>query len=193
MADNRLNKVKFASRLKEARTISGKKLKEVGEDIGVTPQCISKYEKGIIVPSAETLLLLAEEYKVSSDWLLKGTETARNENKELTTSDLFRFFADTLDEQFEISPRRIGAGLRPKPIYPDECEFAHLDDISSAMFSEFFTLWQNLIEARRSGALLEETYRVALDSLIDKYAYWVDHPEAKDEEMRLKEELNGIY
>lgn len=43
-------------------------------DTGIEQALLSKFERGIRVPPTETLLLLANYYNVSIDYILKRTE-----------------------------------------------------------------------------------------------------------------------
>jgi transcriptional regulator with XRE-family HTH domain len=44
------------------------------EQLGVSQSQLSKYERGLILPPAEVLLRVKQEFKVSVDWLLTGVE-----------------------------------------------------------------------------------------------------------------------
>ncbi|WP_195543648.1 helix-turn-helix domain-containing protein [Massiliimalia timonensis] len=59
--------------LAELRKDKGLTQKEVAEIIGVSPATISNYEIGIIYPSVENLIKLAELFDVNCDFLLERT------------------------------------------------------------------------------------------------------------------------
>jgi transcriptional regulator with XRE-family HTH domain len=44
------------------------------EQLGISQSQLSKYERGLILPPAEVLLRVKQEFKVSVDWLLTGVE-----------------------------------------------------------------------------------------------------------------------
>jgi transcriptional regulator with XRE-family HTH domain len=44
------------------------------EQLAISQSQLSKYERGLILPPAEVLLRLKQEFKVSVDWLLTGVE-----------------------------------------------------------------------------------------------------------------------
>ena len=47
---------------------------EFGKRIGMSFQHVSRYERGVITPSAEILIKLQARFHISIDWLLTGTE-----------------------------------------------------------------------------------------------------------------------
>lgn len=44
------------------------------EQLGISQSQLSKYERGLILPPAEVLLRVKQEFKVSVDWLLTGVK-----------------------------------------------------------------------------------------------------------------------
>ena len=56
-----LNTEKFGRRLAELRHKSGKKQREVAEELGVTPQAVSKWERGLSCPD----ILILDELSLS--------------------------------------------------------------------------------------------------------------------------------
>lgn len=65
--------VTLGERLKMARAMSGLALREVAERVGVSHTAISKYERGLNVPSSSVLLRLAEALGVKLDYLFRPT------------------------------------------------------------------------------------------------------------------------
>jgi DNA-binding XRE family transcriptional regulator len=66
----------FGKRLKALRLSRGISQREVGENLGVVPSTIGKYETmDNSFPSVEMLIKLSDFYNVSLDYLLKGAET----------------------------------------------------------------------------------------------------------------------
>ena len=59
----------FSERLKELRKESGVSQCFLAEHVGVTQQCISSWEKDKIEPTLSNLVLLAEVFNVSIDYL----------------------------------------------------------------------------------------------------------------------------
>jgi len=44
------------------------------EQLGISQSQLSKYERGLMLPPAEVLLRVKQEFKVSVDWLLTGVK-----------------------------------------------------------------------------------------------------------------------
>jgi len=65
--------VTLGERLKMARAMSGLALRDVAEKAGVSHMAISKYERGLDVPSSPVLLRLAEALGVKLDYLFRAT------------------------------------------------------------------------------------------------------------------------
>ncbi len=57
--------------LREERKIS---CRQLGKDIGLSASTLSHYETGISTPSVESMLLIAEYFHVSIDYLLGRSE-----------------------------------------------------------------------------------------------------------------------
>lgn len=47
---------------------------EFAERLGISQSQLSKYERGVVAPPADVLLLIKERCHVSIDWLLTGEE-----------------------------------------------------------------------------------------------------------------------
>ena len=62
------------NRLKELRTDKKISQLKVQMDTGIEQALLSKYENGVRVPPTETLLTLANYYKVSIDYILCRTD-----------------------------------------------------------------------------------------------------------------------
>ncbi len=74
-------------RLKELRINKHLRQEQVAEIIGVTKSTISAYENDLRQPSFETLLRLANLYRVSTDYLLGRTDTLSVDLTDLTTAE----------------------------------------------------------------------------------------------------------
>ena len=68
----------LGERLKMARAMSGLALREVAERVGVSHTAISKYERGLDVPSSPVLLRLAEALEIKLDYLFRPTSVVLN-------------------------------------------------------------------------------------------------------------------
>ena len=67
--------------LKENRTRCKMTQEFVAESIGVSRQAVSKWENGTSEPNTSNLVALAKLYGISAEDLLKGVETALEEQK----------------------------------------------------------------------------------------------------------------
>lgn len=59
----------FAERLKDLRIEAGLSTKKMGEKIGVSDACISRWERDLREPSLENAKQIAIFFKVSTDYL----------------------------------------------------------------------------------------------------------------------------
>lgn len=68
---------KFAERLKLLREEHGLSQDKLGKEIGVSRYAIYTYEKGKASPTVEGLVMLADHFDVTTDYLLGRTDTPR--------------------------------------------------------------------------------------------------------------------
>lgn len=64
----------LGARIRELRNINGWTQKELAQRIGIHKSVISYFELGERFPAYDTLLRIADTFKVSTDFLLKGGE-----------------------------------------------------------------------------------------------------------------------
>lgn len=64
----------IGERIKQARNRTGLSLRELAEQVGVSAQSISKYEREISVPDSQTLIALAAALGTSTSYLLRTVE-----------------------------------------------------------------------------------------------------------------------
>ena len=64
----------FAERIKELRLESGMTQTEVGDIIGVKRHSVYTYERGLNYPEVRCLIMLADYFKVSLDYLVGRTD-----------------------------------------------------------------------------------------------------------------------
>ena len=60
----------FADRLSDLISESGKGVKQLSEDIGISTGAISKYQNDASTPGADAVVKIAKYFNVTSDWLL---------------------------------------------------------------------------------------------------------------------------
>lgn len=61
---------KFPQRLKELREEKGLTIKMLAKDLGVSDIAIGRWEKGLRTPNIDSLILVANYFNVSADYLL---------------------------------------------------------------------------------------------------------------------------
>ena len=61
---------KFAERIKELRIENDISQMKLAEMCNVQQSCVSKWERGLTLPDAETIVLLCQVLHVSADYLL---------------------------------------------------------------------------------------------------------------------------
>ena len=63
------------NRIKELRELNNETQEELGKILNVSKATISKYEKGTVEVSNDTLIKLANHFDVSTDYILGRTDT----------------------------------------------------------------------------------------------------------------------
>lgn len=81
----------YNERIKELRKKLGKTQSQMAEEIGVSVDLISKIEQGQRSLSMSMLVLLAEYFDVSTDYILKGADT----DFLIELGDLFSYIPDS--------------------------------------------------------------------------------------------------
>lgn len=66
----------FAEKLIELRKSKGWSQEELGEQLGVTRQTVSKWELGLTTPEMEKIAMLSELFNITTDELIKGKAPA---------------------------------------------------------------------------------------------------------------------
>ncbi len=108
----------FGDKIKKLRKEKDWSQDYLGKQIGVHGRHIGKYEKGRVLPNAETAIRLAKIFNVSIDYLLIDNETRRHEETDFSKiqdSELFRSFeiADQMnDEDKEVIKRLLDAFIK---------------------------------------------------------------------------------
>ena len=64
----------FSERMRELRRKRGMTQAELGEIIGTRQDSISTYERGLNYPEVRNLMILADFFEVSTDYLLGRTD-----------------------------------------------------------------------------------------------------------------------
>lgn len=88
-------------RLRELRKISKKTQSELAEYLNVSRQCYNNYELNNREPNHETLILLADYFNVSVDYLLERDNASLNASLDETEFKLFKELKNLNNEQKE--------------------------------------------------------------------------------------------
>jgi transcriptional regulator with XRE-family HTH domain len=83
----------FAARLRELRRARDLSQSDLGELVGIHYTHVSRYERGISRPAADTLMRLADALGVSSDYLIEGAADDAAQAR-LSDAGLLRAFQD---------------------------------------------------------------------------------------------------
>lgn len=73
----------IANRLKKVRELKGATQMQVSKETGINNKTLSGYERGVSEPDLSTLVLLADYYSVSTDFLLEVNTKDDNNNKKI--------------------------------------------------------------------------------------------------------------
>lgn len=82
----------FAAKLKRARQLKGFTQGQLAQKIDADIQRISKYERGVMVPTTAILVKLAEALEVTTDYLIRDGES--NPNGAIHDPELLDRFRD---------------------------------------------------------------------------------------------------
>ena len=61
-----------AYRIRNARKLKGLSLQDIADELGVSKQMISKYEKGISIPNSSNLIMLAKLFDLKIDYFFNS-------------------------------------------------------------------------------------------------------------------------
>ncbi len=67
--------------IRQAREEKGMSQERLAEELGVSRQAVSKWEKGTSEPNTSNLMALAKLYGIPAEDLLRGVESALEEQK----------------------------------------------------------------------------------------------------------------
>lgn len=77
----------LSEKILHCRRKSGLSQEALADKLGVSRQAISKWETGTASPEIDKLLLLAKEFKVSTDWLLSNESIESNQEERKPQQD----------------------------------------------------------------------------------------------------------
>ena len=86
----------IADRIQSLRKAKGISQEELADKISVSRQAVSKWESGQSTPDIEKIILLSDYFGTTTDYLLKGIETAKETGKKLN-AEVFSIAGTTLN------------------------------------------------------------------------------------------------
>ena len=149
----------FARRLKESRERSGLKQKELAEQVEVTPQTISAYEKAEVDgkgknPTLENAVEIAKVLNVSLDWLCGMDCNQSKSEREMTLGDcakmiedMFFWFSVEFSSLSETKTIRHGSSI-------DDFEFEDVTETYPAIVFKYGDMRKFIEDFRKMRSLL---------------------------------------
>ena len=104
----------FPDRLQDLIDESGKSIKTLGKEIGISPAALSKYQNGFAAPGLEAIYKLAKYFDVSADYLLCLSDTR---STDLDTQSIGKMTGLSERAVKEITRQEINLSSY---LYPDE-------------------------------------------------------------------------
>ena len=77
----------IADRIQSLRKAKGVSQEELADRIGVSRQAVSKWESEQSTPDVEKIVLLSNYFEVTTDYILKGIEPVKTEEKQSGKQD----------------------------------------------------------------------------------------------------------
>jgi len=93
----------LGSRIKQGRLAAGLSLRDLAQNVGLSAMAVSKYERGLIKPSSETLLRMTKALGVRTEYFfrqpdIKLTEVDFRKHPKLSSQDEARALADVREK-----------------------------------------------------------------------------------------------
>lgn len=165
----------FSTRFKKLRDDMNMTQKEFSDYIDLSQQVVSGYERGISSPALDTLVHIAKQCNVSTDWLLGLSERKENDLQTETYADVIKLFLkveEALGNLIDITVAEysnVGTEYE-KPL------FANIF-IGTNIFSVFLFEWKKMIDLLNNGTIDIDVYNLWIEKSIVQYDY-----EIKDKE-----------
>ncbi len=71
----------IAHRIQSLRKAKGISQEELADKVGVSRQAVSKWESEQSTPDMDNIIIMSDYFEVTTDYLLKGTETVKTESE----------------------------------------------------------------------------------------------------------------
>lgn len=88
----------FKDRLKELREDQGMTQEKIADKLNISRSMLSNYETGKFEPNLETLILIADFFNVSLDYLLGRTKKMHNTSLKANREKLIKKIIKDIDE-----------------------------------------------------------------------------------------------
>ena len=158
----------FAEHLRELRARLSLTQKEFAQRVGITPATLSAYENGAKSPPVSTAVRIAEEYRVSLDWLCGIKNEEANNGYKVSYSVGLRYFAYIL-KTFS------GIEYSNEVIMKNGTQITGHIDITNKELARFLESLTQLIALNNSGTLdnsmldacIERASSNAVEKIID--------------------------
>lgn len=79
----------LGERIQSLRKMQGISQDELADRIGVSRQAVSKWENEQSIPDLDKVIILSDYFGVTTDYILKGEETSKHENRNFNYSQLW--------------------------------------------------------------------------------------------------------
>lgn len=87
----------IADRIQSLRKAKGISQEELADRIGVSRQAVSKWESEQSIPEIDKVMLLSDYFEVTTDYLLKGIETATQVDESKANANIFVIVSTVLN------------------------------------------------------------------------------------------------
>lgn len=157
----------FGNRLRELRTAHGLLQRDLEKDLSLRPGTVSQYERGLREPDFNLLLIIADRFEVSVDYLL-GRPEAPLESPALAAAR----------RQLQAALAQVAPGASPRLAYV----LAVAEQVAPVQFgltqlSRRFTLNAGILRACKAGeGSLPEPTRTQLARHLGIPTDWVEGP-----------------
>lgn len=87
----------ISNRIQNLRKLKGISQEELADKIGVSRQSVSKWESEQSIPDIDKIIIMSDYFNVTTDYILKGIESEKNENVKAIDANLFLIIATALN------------------------------------------------------------------------------------------------
>lgn len=168
------DKADFSDRLRELVTSTGLTQYNFAHTLGIAPPTLSAYLKGQKKPSLDTLVKIAEQYKVSIDWLCGLAEEPKNEREVKTYSDVIKRLFEI--EQACIEYLSVYFSEAYQPTF-DEIPCGKATPTQGGILTDdyflvkFFKDWKGMKKLRDESTIDDNLYQLWISQQLEKYKF----------------------